>query len=179
MTTANKITIMRMILIPIFLVLLYTGHVFIALGVYIFACLSDVADGYIARHYNQVTNFGKFMDPLADKMLVLSALCFFLDYSQMAGWVVAIVLLREFGVSGLRMVAVEQGKVIAAAKSGKLKTGVTMVSLGFMMVSPVWWPNACGAIDAAASCLIVLTTVYSGCEYFVKNKAVFKAQANS
>ena len=85
MTTANKITLFRMILIPVFLVLLYTGHVFVALAVYIAACLSDVADGYIARHYNQVTNFGKFMDPLADKMLVLSAMCFFIENGQMAG----------------------------------------------------------------------------------------------
>lgn len=179
MTTANKITLFRMILIPVFLVLLYTGHVFVALAVYIAACLSDVADGYIARHYHQVTNFGKFMDPLADKMLVLSAMCFFIENGQMAGWVVAIVLLREFGVSGLRMVAVEQGKVIAAARSGKTKTGVTMLSLGFMMVAPVWWPSALGVIDTAAACLIVLTTVYSGVEYFVKNIAVFQSKSET
>ena len=114
------------------------------------------------------------MDPLADKMLVLSAMCFYIENAQMAGWVVAIVLLREFGVSGLRMVAVEQGKVIAAARSGKCKTGVTMVSLGFMMVAPVWWPASLHTIDTAAACLIVLTTVYSGAEYFVKNKSVFQ-----
>lgn len=179
MTTANKITIFRMLAIPVFLVLMYTNHVFVALAVYIIACLSDVADGYIARHYNQVSNFGKFMDPLADKMLVLSAMCFFIEAGQMAGWVVAIVLLREFGVSGLRMVAVEQGKVIAAARSGKTKTGITMVSLGFMMVAPVWWPGALAAINTVAACLIVLTTVFSGVEYFVKNIAVFQTKSNA
>ena len=97
---------------------------------YIIACLSDVADGYIARHYNQVSNFGKFMDPLADKMLVLAAMCIFIERGQMPAWCVAIVLFREFAVSGLRLLAVEQGRVIAAAISGKLKTGCTMVGLG-------------------------------------------------
>ena len=76
-TTANKITVARVIMIPIFLVLAYTGHMYWALPVYIIACLSDAADGYIARHYNQISNFGKFVDPLADKMLVLAAMCFF------------------------------------------------------------------------------------------------------
>lgn len=83
MTTANKITIARVALIPVFLVLAYTGHMYWALAVYIIACLSDMADGYIARHYNQISNFGKFADPLADKMLVLSAMCFFVENGQM------------------------------------------------------------------------------------------------
>ena len=106
-TTANKITMFRIALIPVFLILAYTGHLYVALAVYIIACLSDVADGYIARHYNQVSDFGKFMDPLADKMLVLSAMCFFVENGQMPGWCVAIVLFREFAVSGLRLIAVE------------------------------------------------------------------------
>ena len=114
-TTANKITIMRIILVPVFMVLLYMGYTYWALAVYIIACLSDFVDGKIARKYNQVTNFGKFMDPLADKMLVLTAMCYFVDNNTMPGWVVALVLLREFGVSGLRLLAVEQGTVIAAA----------------------------------------------------------------
>ena len=118
-TTANKITIFRIVLIPVFLVLAYTGLKYWALAVYIIACLSDVADGYIARHYNQVSNFGKFVDPLADKMLVLSAMCFFIENGQMPGWAVAIVLFREFAVSGLRLIAVEQSRVIAAAASAR------------------------------------------------------------
>ena len=115
MTTANKLTIMRIALIPVFLVVLYldfAGARWWALGIFIVACLTDFADGYIARHYNQITNFGKFMDPLADKMLVMAAMCYFVECGQMPGWCLAIVLLREFAVSGMRLVAVEQGRVI-------------------------------------------------------------------
>ena len=133
MTTANKITLFRVILIPVFLILLYTGAKWAALAVYIVACISDTVDGYIARHYNQVTDFGKFMDPLADKILVLSAMCWFIEVGQMPGWLVAIVLFREFAVSGLRLIAVERGRVIAAVWSGKIKTTVTMVGIIAML----------------------------------------------
>lgn len=122
MNTPNKITVGRIILVPVFLVLLYLDLPYWALAVYIIACMSDLIDGRIARKYNLVTDFGKFMDPLADKMLVLSAMCYFVEVGLMPGWVVAVVLLREFGVSGLRLLAVEQGIVIAAAWSGKIKT---------------------------------------------------------
>ncbi len=167
-TTANKITVLRIILIPVFLLLAYSGHRVAALLVYLLACLSDFADGFIARHYNQITNFGKFMDPLADKMLVLAAMCWFAENGQMPGWVVAVVLFREFAVSGLRLIAVEQKRVIAAAWSGKIKTAVTMVALALMMVFPS------EVLDRVCCILIVLTTVYSGAEYFVKNRDVFR-----
>lgn len=172
-TTANKITIFRIVLIPVFLVLAYTGLKYWALAVYIIACLSDVADGYIARHYNQVSNFGKFVDPLADKMLVLSAMCFFIEKGQMPGWAVAIVLFREFAVSGLRLIAVEQSRVIAAARSGKIKTGCTMVGLGAMLVFGQQYP----VVNLVCYILIIVTTVYSGVEYFVANRDVFKAHS--
>lgn len=172
-TTANKITIFRIILIPVFLVLAYLGQMYWALAVYIIACLSDVADGYIARHYNQVSNFGKFVDPLADKMLVLSAMCFFIENGQMPGWAVAIVLFREFAVSGLRLIAVEQNRVIAAARSGKIKTGCTMVGLGAMMVFGQQYP----VVNLVCCILIIATTVYSGVEYFVVNRDVFKVNS--
>lgn len=172
-TTANKITIFRIVLIPVFLVLAYTGLKYWALAVYIIACLSDVADGYIARHYNQVSNFGKFVDPLADKMLVLSAMCFFIENGQMPGWAVAIVLFREFAVSGLRLIAVEQSRVIAAARSGKIKTGCTMVGLGAMLVFGQQYP----VVNLGCYILIIVTTVYSGVEYFVANHDVFKAHS--
>ncbi len=172
-TTANKITMFRIILIPVFLVLAYTGLKYWALAVYIIACLSDVADGYIARHYNQVSNFGKFVDPLADKMLVLSAMCFFIENGQMPGWAVAIVLFREFAVSGLRLIAVEQSRVIAAARSGKIKTGCTMVGLGAMLVFGQQYP----VVNLVCYILIIVTTVYSGVEYFVANRDVFKAHS--
>ena len=169
-TTANKITVARVIMIPIFLVLAYTVHMYWALAVYIIACLSDAADGYIARHYNQISNFGKFVDPLADKMLVLAAMCFFVENGQMPGWVVAIVLFREFAVSGLRLVAVEQSRVIAAAWSGKIKTGCTMVGLCVMMLFPT-----VHLVNIICSAVILLTTVYSGVEYFWVNRDVVKS----
>lgn len=172
-TTANKITMFRIVLIPVFLVLAYTGLKYWALAVYIIACLSDVADGYIARHYNQVSNFGKFVDPLADKMLVLSAMCFFIENGQMPGWAVAIVLFREFAVSGLRLIAVEQSRVIAAARSGKIKTGCTMVGLGAMLVFGQQYP----VVNLVCYILIIVTTAYSGVEYFVANRDVFKAHS--
>lgn len=169
MTTANKITIARVVLIPVFLVLAYAGLMYWALAVYIIACLSDMADGYIARHYNQISNFGKFADPLADKMLVLAAMCFFIENGQMPGWAVAVVLFREFAVSGLRLIAVERSRVIAAAWSGKIKTGCTMVGLGAMMLFP-----QVNLVNIICTVIIIITTVYSGVEYFYVNRDVFK-----
>lgn len=167
-TTANKITMLRIVLIPVFLVLAYSDKMMAALAVYVIACLSDFADGYIARHFNQISNFGKFMDPLADKMLVLAAMCFFVENGQMAGWAVAVVLFREFAVSGMRLLAVEQGQVIAAAWSGKIKTASTMVCLILMMLINN------NVLNIVSTVIIVATTVYSGVEYFYVNRAVFK-----
>ncbi|MCR5090453.1 MAG: CDP-diacylglycerol--glycerol-3-phosphate 3-phosphatidyltransferase [Oscillospiraceae bacterium] len=167
-TTANKITVLRIILIPVFLLLAYQDLRLPALLVYLLACVSDMADGYIARHCNQITNFGKFMDPLADKMLVLAAMCCFIENGQMPGWAVALVLFREFAVSGLRLIAAEQGRVIAAAKSGKLKTVITMIGLACMMLFPSQ------LINLICTTLILISTVYSGIEYFLKNRDVFQ-----
>lgn len=167
MNTANKITIFRMLLVPAFLVLAYTGKTMIAVAVFMLATLSDFLDGYIARNYNQITVFGKFMDPLADKILVVSAMCFFVDIGCMPGWAVAIVLLREFAVSGLRLIAAQRNIVIAAGWSGKIKTGATMVAIMVMMAF------RCRAHDVIGTAVIVLTTVYSGIEYFIKNRQVF------
>ena len=173
-TTANKITVLRIILVPVFMVLLYLGQIYWALAVYIIACVSDFVDGKIARKYNQITDFGKFMDPLADKMLVLAAMCYFVEVGLIPGWVVAVVLLREFGVSGLRLLAVEQGIVIAAAWSGKIKTGVTMVALGVLILAGQPWFPAPEVIAVVCWLLILITTLYSGIEYFAKNIGVFK-----
>ena len=179
MTTANKLTLLRMALIPVFLGVLYSGFPgsrYWALAVFIAASLTDLLDGYIARHYNQITNFGKFMDPLADKVLVVAAMCWFVEEGRMPGWVLAAVLLREFAVSGMRLVAVEQGRVIAAGWSGKVKTAATMVCLCLMLLAGAPRPGD-SAPDLAAvlgSAVIVVTTLYSGAEYFVKNRDVFK-----
>ncbi|MCD8375072.1 MAG: CDP-diacylglycerol--glycerol-3-phosphate 3-phosphatidyltransferase [Oscillospiraceae bacterium] len=172
MTTANKLTLLRVALIPVFLIILYLDFPFAswaALAVFIIASLTDMLDGYIARHYNQVTDFGKFMDPLADKMLVMAAMCWFVERGAMYGWVLALVLLREFAVSGMRLVAVEQGRVIAAAKSGKIKTFATMVCLCLMLAFSFGWLNIVCQI------VILVTTLYSGVEYFVNNKDVFRS----
>lgn len=171
LTTASKITVARIILIPVVLVLMYLdfpGHMYWALAVFIIASCSDFVDGYIARHYNQVTNFGKFMDPLADKLLVISVLLVYLDWGYLPSWAAIIVVARELAVTGLRLIAVEGGKVIAAAWSGKVKTASTMVCFCLMML-PV--PEL---VITICWIVVVLTTVYSGAEYFVKNAGVFK-----
>ena len=168
-TTANKITLLRVILIPVFMVLAYMDLRIPAVIVFILASLSDLLDGYIARHYNQVSNFGKFMDPLADKMLVLSCMCFLVEKGQMPGWAVAIILFREFAVSGLRLVAAERQHVIAAAWSGKVKTTCTMIGLCFLIVF-----RDCPQLNVIVTAVILITTVYSGVEYFIKNWSVFK-----
>ena len=173
MTTANKITIFRFILVPVLVVLMYLdfpGHIYWALGVFILASVSDFADGYIARHYNQVSDFGKFMDPLADKVLVLSAMSMFVEWNVMPAWVLILVLAREFAVSGLRLVAVDNGRVIAAAWSGKIKTTVTMVGIILMMALGI--PREITWLNTTVWILIAVTTLYSGAEYFIKNKDV-------
>ena len=169
MNTANKLTLMRIMLIPVFLIVLYadfTGSSYVALAIFILASLTDMADGYIARHHNQVTDFGKFMDPLADKMLVLTAMLWFVSTGRIPAWAVAIVIFREFAVSGMRLIAAEGGRVIAAAWSGKIKTACTMVGLCLMFL-PI--P---AVLDKVIVAVIVVTTVYSGIEYFVKNKDI-------
>lgn len=170
--TANYLTIARVVMIPLFLVLMYLhfpGSRYWALAVYVIACLTDLADGYIARHYHQISDFGKFMDPLADKCLVMAALCCFVEQGDMAAWILAVVLVREFAVSGMRLVAVEKGRVIAAGWSGKVKTASTMVCICLVLfgVSPV--------VNLICQWVILVTTVYSGVEYFWQNRDVFKA----
>ena len=169
MNTANKLTMLRVILIPVYLVIWhldFAGNNIVALIIFIAASITDFADGYIARHYNQITDFGKFMDPLADKMLVLTSMICFCAMGRFPAWALVIVMAREFAVSGLRLVAVDNGRVIAAGWSGKVKTFSTMVCLCLMHL-PI--PNWLGWV-----CIIVIaaTTLYSGVEYFVKNRDV-------
>ena len=170
MTLASKITLVRVAMIPAFMVTMYLSGgapgmwMYISLTIFIIASLTDSLDGYIARHYNQVSNFGKFLDPLADKLLVISCMVIFIQWGRMPAWAVMIVLAREFAVTGLRLVAVENGRVIAAAWLGKIKTACTMVGLCVMLVLTKWaW------LDNVVTAVIVLTTLVSGIEYFVKN----------
>ena len=165
----NLMGYFRLLLIPVFCYLYLAKEAYHwAAGVVLLSSLTDLFDGKIARKYNMVTNFGKFMDPLADKCLVMAALCWFVENGDMVGWVLAVVLLREFAVSGMRLVAVEKGRVIAAAWSGKVKTASTMVCICLMLFGiPHWLNLVCQAV-------ILVTTVYSGVEYFVKNWDVFR-----
>ncbi len=170
MNTANKLTLLRVVMIPVFMAALYVEfpfHMIVALTVFILASVTDFIDGYIARNFNQITDFGKFMDPLADKLLVTSAMLWFVEVRQMSAWVLLIVIAREFAVSGLRMVAAPKGVVIAAGWSGKIKTASTMVCICLMLL-PI--PEILNTICVV---VILVTTVWSGIEYFVKNKSVF------
>ena len=168
MTTASKITLLRVAMIPVFMVVLLMGFHWAALIIFAVASLTDFVDGYIARHYNQTSDFGKFLDPLADKLLVTAAMLIFVQWNRMPAWAMMVVLAREFAVSGLRMVAATGGKVLAAGWSGKVKTFSTMVGLCVMMVISVVW------LDWAIIAIIVGTTLYSGVEYFVQNWNVIK-----
>ena len=170
MTTASKITLVRVAMIPVYMLFMYlSGGVpgmwmWLALGVFILASLTDYVDGQIARKCNQVSDFGKFLDPLADKLLTIAAMCVFCEWGSFPAWALMIVLTREFAVTGLRLVAVGNGTVIAAGWSGKVKTASTMIGLCVMMAFPtIAW--LCWAVIA----VIVVTTVYSGVEYFIQN----------
>ena len=171
MNLPNKLTILRIVLILPFLLVLYLDvpyAAYIALAIFIVASLTDMLDGKIARRDGLVTDFGKFADPLADKMLVIAAMLWFVECGMMPGWALLIVILREFAVSGLRMVASDKGRVIAAGWSGKVKTASTMVCICLMFLPiPVELNWVCVAV-------IVLTTIYSGVEYFVKNADCLK-----
>ena len=170
MTLASKITLIRVAFIPIYMVLMYLSGgepglwMWLALAVFIIASLTDYVDGQIARKCNQVSDFGKFLDPLADKLLTIAAMVIFCEWGMMPAWALMIVLTREFAVTGLRLVAVGKGKVIAAGLSGKVKTASTMIGLCVLMAFPT-----VGWLATAVNTVIVLTTVYSGVEYFVQN----------
>ena len=169
MNLANKLTMLRVVMIPAFVIVLYAdfeGCRYVALALFAIASFTDFLDVYIARSRNLVTDFGKFMDPLADKVLVMTAMLMFVSWGQMPAWVLAVVLARELAVSGLRMIAATEGKVIAAAWSGKVKTASTMVCIILMLlpIPPV--------LNTVCWGIILVTTVYSGVEYFTKNKHV-------
>lgn len=170
MTTASKITLIRVAFIPVFMVLMYLSggqpglYMWLSLGLFIIASLTDWVDGYIARKYGQVSDFGKFLDPLADKLLVIAAMTMFCEWGIIPAWALMIVLTREFAVTGLRLVAVGKGKVIAAGFSGKVKTASTMIGLCAMMAFPTV-AILCWIVIG----VVVVTTVYSGIEYFIQN----------
>ena len=171
MNLPNKLTLLRVALVPLYLLLLWLFEGDKAMQiwpllVFILASLTDMLDGRIARSRNLITNFGKFMDPIADKLLVTAAMLVFVDWHMMPAWVVIVVVAREFIVSALRLVAANNGRVIAAGWSGKVKTASTMVCICIMLLGLPQWVNA------VCSAVILVTTAYSGIEYLVKNKDV-------
>ena len=174
MNLPNKLTIARVIAVPVFVILYKIGWIWPAGIVYILACLTDTADGYIARKQHITSNFGKIMDPLADKVLVYSAFCIFIEDHIIPSWMLMVILAREFIVAGVRAVAASQGNVIAAAWSGKIKTILQMIAVPMIVIDtkgmPGWW-HVLSMIMLWASFIM---TIYSGFEYTYKNREVFK-----
>ena len=170
MTLASKITLVRVAMIPAYMATMYLSHgqanmwMYLSLAIFIIASLTDFVDGYIARHYNQTTDFGKFLDPLADKLLTVAAMAMFCEWGIFPAWALMVILTREFAVSGLRMIASQKGSVIAAGWSGKVKTASTMVGLCAMMAFP-----GIDILNWVVIIMIVATTLYSGVEYFIQN----------
>ncbi len=189
MNLPNKLTVFRMILIPVFMLVLalpldwgtlqVAGAVLpvthlVAAIIFIVASLTDLADGKIARQYKLVTNFGKFADPLADKLLVMTALIFFVQFGWLPAWMVAIIVIRELAITGLRTLIVENnGKVLAAAMPGKIKTASQMVAISFFLLHDIVFAMFNIPFAMIMIWIALLATIYSGIDYFYKNRDVF------
>lgn len=169
MNTPNKLTMLRVILVPVFMAFALfdgVGFAIAALAVFVLASLTDLLDGKLARKYNQVTTFGKFADPLADKLLISAAFLAFVAKGLISPWVLLIVLFREFAVSGVRLLAVGEGEVIAASIWGKLKTVSQMVAViitFFLLIFPLWEYDM--IIINAAVWISTVLTITSGIDY--------------
>ena len=177
MNLPNKLTVMRVVLIPFFVAILLTNcfgewSKWYALGIFIIASLTDMLDGKIARKYNLVTNFGKFMDPLADKMLVCSALICLTELGKLPAWMTIIIVARDFVISGFRLVAAETGRVIAANYWGKFKTASQMIMI-CLVIADIAVP-AVQMITEAFKYIAVILTIISLWVYLVQNKDVMK-----
>lgn len=180
MNLPNKLTILRTALIPFFLVAMLWDAVpygnWIALAIFAVASITDMLDGMIARKYNLVTNFGKFMDPLADKLLVCSAMIAFVELERIPCWIVIVIIAREFIISGFRLVAADNGIVIAAGIWGKIKTAEQMVMLCILIADfGSVFPSFANVIYLIENILIyvaLLLTIISLCDYLIHNKGV-------
>lgn len=174
MNLPNKLTILRVVMIPVFMFFLMTDHWYLSGIVFIAASLTDALDGHIARKYKLITNFGKIMDPLADKLLVTAALLCLCELGTVAAWMVFLILAREFLISGLRAVAASQGIVIAASVWGKLKTISQMLAIILILFRN--WPFRMLDFpgDMVVLWIAVILTVVSGIDYIIKSKDVFK-----
>lgn len=174
MNLPNKLTMLRVILIPFFVVFMLmelfgSADRWIALGIFVVASLTDLLDGKIARKYNLVTNFGKLMDPLADKLLVSAALICLSAQDRLAAWIVIVIISREFIVSGLRQIAADNGIVIAASYWGKYKTTFQMIMICLLIVHI----EALTVVSAIVTWIAVILTIVSLVDYMIKNRSVF------
>lgn len=198
MTTANKITIIRILMIPIFIICalypqsitsngsLSSGTLIVSLILFCVASFTDFLDGYIARKYNQVTDFGKFVDPLADKLLVTAALLIFIEWGMMASWMVFIILAREFIITSLRIVAANKGRVLAATWTGKVKTCVQIAGIIILfgckitisripsLTASSAEPTIAFILISASTWIMTIVTLYSGFDYLRKNWDLIK-----
>ena len=177
MNLPNKLTIARVIAVPFFIIFFLMGLYPAALALFILASITDFFDGKIARERNLVTNFGKIMDPLADKILVYSALCLFIEADIIDAWMLIIILAREFIVAGMRTVAASEGRVLAAGMSGKIKTVLQMIAvIVYMLALSLSQTGVYRGIMLTGNIVFyasLVMTVYSGAEYVYKNKDVF------
>lgn len=179
MNLPNKLTIMRVILIPFFVFFLLAPYFpgygnYIAVAIFIVASLTDLLDGKIARKYNLVTNFGKFMDPLADKLLVCSAMICLIELDRLASWIVIVIIAREFIISGFRLVASDNGVVIAASYWGKFKTTFQMLMV-IVLILDIPHP-AFQVLGIVLTYVALILTIVSLIDYIAKNKDVLKEQ---
>lgn len=178
MNLANKLTLIRIFLIPIFLIFIAVNSIpygkTIATAVFVIAALTDKLDGYIARSRNQITRFGKFMDPLADKLLVTAALISLVEFQIIPTWVAMIIIAREFAVTGLRSLAAAEGIVIAASWWGKIKTVIQIIAIVFALINLNYSNSFFGVLTNLVMYLAVIVTLLSGFDYFIKNKDVIR-----
>ena len=176
MNLPNKLTLLRICLIPVFVILMLSqvsNFFLISCIIFIIASITDFLDGKIARKYNLVTDFGKFMDPLADKLLVLSALICMIEYDLVAGWMVIIIVARELTVSILRAMAADNGKVIAASGGGKIKTTSQMIAIILLLIGANYSNSQIVFVGTIAMYIATIFTFYSGIDYLYKNRELF------
>lgn len=176
MNLPNKLTILRVFLIPVFLLVLFLAPApmnrLISVAIFVIASATDFLDGYIARKYHMVSNFGKFMDPLADKLLVMAALVAMVALGDLPAWVVILILAREFAITGFRTLAMEANIVMAASWWGKIKTTIQMIMIIVVLLNLSF--DWIGVVEQILIGLAVFFTVVSGVDYIVKNKQVLK-----
>lgn len=177
MNLANRLTMLRIILVPLFMFFLLANILpfgkYIAAGIFIIAAITDGLDGYIARSRNQVTKFGKFMDPLADKLLVSAALISLIEMDKLSSWIVFIIIAREFAITGLRVLAASEGITIAASWWGKVKTIIQIVAIIALLIDNYPFRLINFPFDMIAIYLATIFTIISGVDYIYVNRKVF------